>query len=111
MHFAALTSKGGKNAPPTLENRVKDKKPINALVQRLAKDHSSYAHSALGPFRGAGCWGLSSLSPLSPSIFFFSLSLLTPPLSVLFSKTDRMVWRASKVNLEIVGACEASLLR
>jgi hypothetical protein len=65
------------------------------------------------------------LSSLSPSFFFFAISLLYPPLSsslcFVFKNrfgeaharkaATRMVWRASRVTLRAVGACEASLLR
>ena len=60
-------------------------KTTQALVQRVAYEQSSYAP---GPFGGAVCWRLFSLSPLSPLPSFYFLFLLSPPLSVLFSKTD-----------------------
>ena len=63
-------------------------KTTQALVQRVAYEQSSYARAALGPFRGAVCWRLFSLSPLSPLPSFSFLSLPSPPLPVLFSKTD-----------------------
>ena len=56
-------------------------------MQRLANEQSSYERAALGPFRGAVCRRLFSLSLLSPLPSFSFLSLLSPPLPVLFSKT------------------------
>ena len=59
---------------------VRRKKPNQALVQHLANEQSLYARA----------WRLFSLSPLSPlpSFPFSPPPLLSPPLSVLFSKTD-----------------------
>ena len=82
LHLRA--GKKSKNAPPTWEDRARKIKTIQALVQRLANEQSSYARAALGPFRDAVCWRLFSLSPLSPLPSFSFLSLLSPPLPVLF---------------------------
>ena len=74
--------------PAYVRESCEGKNPTQAVVQRLANEQSSYACVALGPFRGAVCWRLLSLSPLSPfPSFHFSLSS-PPPLSVLFSKTN-----------------------
>ena len=64
------------------ENRMKNIKTIQALVRRLANEQSLYARAALELFKGAVCWRLFSLSPLTPRPSF----LLLTPLSVLFTK-------------------------
>ena len=93
-------------------------------MQRLANEQSSHARAALGSSRGAVCWRVFSLSPLSLLPSFSFLSLLSPPLSVLFKKNDLrkrapgkqplgwyMVWGVSMINPRAAGAYEASLLR
>ena len=97
-----------------VRRKINDPGPRAAL--RIAHMHTLHS----GHSGGAVCWRLFSLSPLSPLPSFSFLSLLSPPLSVLFSKTDfgkrapgkqpQMVWRAPRVNLRAMGACEASLL-
>ena len=87
MHFAALASKEeSKNKKCTAyvyENRMKNIKTIQALVRRLANEQSLYARAALELFKGAVCWRLFSLSPLSPLPSFSFISLLSLPHSSL----------------------------
>ena len=63
---------------------LRKQKTIQALVRHLANEQISYARARLGPVRGAVCWRLFSLSPVSPLPSFSFLSLLSPSLSVLF---------------------------
>ena len=110
--FCCTCEQGGKqNAPPASENRAKKLKTIQALVRRLANEQNSYARAALGSFRGAVCWRLFSLSPLSRSSFLRFVFKNRLGEARARKAATRMVWDASRVNLRAVGACEGSSLR
>jgi hypothetical protein len=88
-------------------------KTIQALLQRLANEQSSYARAALGPFREAVCWRFtllpfSSLSLPSFSFLFLLSSALSP---FCFQKPIWGSARQESSHTDCMGACEASLLR
>jgi hypothetical protein len=88
LHAFCCTCKQARKqkCPAYVGESCEGKKTIQAIVQRLANEQSSYARAALGPYRGAVCWRLFSLSPLSPLPSFSFFSLLSSSLRFVLKK-------------------------
>jgi hypothetical protein len=131
-HFCAFCCicKQGRKQKPRLHRRIvrRNQKPPRPSWSALPMSKLMFTcMRCIRIIQGGGvvCWRLFSLShlPPPPPPSFSFLSLLSPShpssLRCVFKNrfggarnrkaATRMVWEASRVNLRVVGACEASL--